>query len=906
MKNFALEDLQTEHLTNPLGIDCDSPRFAWKLVSEENHVLQTAYQVEIHTDGMEAANTGRVESAQSIEVTVPGWKPKPMTYYEVTVTVWDNKGNQAAIQGTLETGRMGVPFGGSWVEPVQEPTPNSWKGKNRNLTEGDPALQIEERREEDLKPAQYIRIPFEVKKKVRKARIYATAHGLYRLEVNGKRPDDREFAPENTSYLKLLQYQTYDVTDLINHEKNCIGVILSDGWWIGRVGLSGDSCQYGDRLGLLLEADIEYEDGTTDVITGENGVSHTGPIVRSDIFIGEKYDARLEMPGWSSRDFDDSGWPAVRRAEYTKDNIVAQKDAPVRAVRILKPEKILTTPAGETVLDVGQVLAGLISFTIDAPEGITITLEHSEVLSQEGNYYNNIIGVNKDQTDIYITRAGKQSYRPYFTYHGFRYVRITGWPGEISADAFTVYALTSEMKDIGVFETSDQRLNKLQQNIWWSQVSNTLSIPTDCPQRERAGWTGDIMAYAPTMCFLREADAFLTNWMGNVRADQLENGAVPMIVPYLKGYELFVKAGTGSDTSCGWGDAVLAVPYAVYRAYGDKRILSDNYEAMTKWLEYIRDRARNHHPEGYDTWDSEKKERDCYLWNTDFHFGDWLIPSVVNGNPDGTAMMNTAYATMGVVGPAYYAFSTDLMSRIAHALGYAEDEAYYKELNRRIREAFIAEYVHEDGCMDADFQGIYVIALHLGLVSDEIRPKMVARLCDMIHENHDCLDTGFLSVLFLMDTLCDNGRKDIAYKLLFQTRCPGWLYEVEQGATTMWESWAAMGENGEVSTYSYNHYAFGCVGEWMYRELGGLKMLEPAYKKIRIVPDFTCGLEWVRVSEETPYGTASIYWKKEGDKVNVEVDIPANTTAEIVLNQTGEPELVGSGHYEYRQPLVMD
>ena len=319
---------------------------------------------------------------------------------------------------------------------------------------------------------------------------------------------------------------------------------------------------------------------------------------------------------------------------------------------------------------------------------------------------------------------------------------------------------------------------------------------------------------------------------------------------------------------------------------------------MKRWVAYIQNRAENVHPKGYESWEESRKKRSRYLWNTDFHYGDWLIPSLVLGNPDASIMMETAYATMGIVAPAYFAFSAKMIGKVAEILGKKDDAAYYQQLYEKIRKAFIEEYVHEDGTLDADFQGIYVIALKNGLVPEKTRQKMVDHLCDLIKKNNGCLDTGFLSILFLMDVLCENGRRDVAYQLMFQTKCPSWLYEVEKGATTMWESWGAISEDGMVSTYSFNHYAFGCVGEWMYREIGGLQAKEPGYKKIRVAPSLDCGLTRAEVKEETPYGTASVKWEKEEDKTIVNVEIPANTTAEIVLPGRNV-ENTGSGRYTY-------
>lgn len=894
---LELHNLTIEHQTEPIGIDCENPRFGWVLVSDHKNVRQEAYRLQIYHDEDIVYDSLKIETEQSIEVTAESFIPDKKTKYKVIVYVWDNHASEAQILGSFETGFLGSKWESQWIEPKQNPT-----NPSLDFTAEMEGFEIKSDRDpnrdfHEFQPAQYIRIPCLVKKGVKKARIYMTAHGVYRLEVNGKRPDDREFAPDNTSYDKVLQYQTYDVTELLNEGKNVAGIILGDGWWCGRVGATGDSCQYGGTLGVLFQAEIEYEDGSIETVTSENAVSSTGPIIFSDIFVGEKYDARKEMPGWSTSEFDDRDWKPVIPKVYSLDNLTGQYGDPVRPIKIMQPKEILHTPSGEIVLDVGQVLAGQIEITLEAQGGEIIKLEHTEVLDENGNYYNNILGVNKEQTEFYIAREGKQTYRPFFSYHGFRYVRITGWNGEPDIKDFTVYVLSSEMKDIGNFITSNEKINQLQSNIWWSQVSNTLSIPTDCPQRERAGWTGDIMAFSPTMAFNRQSDAFLTRWMKCVRAEQLPDGAVPMIVPYLKAYKS-VSHIFGSETSCGWGDAVIIVPMAVYKAYGDKRILEENYDAMGKWMKYIDDRAKNHHPEEYEEWDEEHKRRSRYLWNTDFHYGDWLVPSMVLGNPDGGAMVETAFKTKGIVAPAYYAYSARSMAAVAKALGKEKDASAYQKLYEKIREAFIEEYVKDDGTIETDLQGIYVIALKNDLVSDEVRPRMIAHLRKLIEDNRGCLDTGFLSILFLMDVMCENDSRDMAYQLLYQNRCPSWLYEVEHGATTMWESWGAIGEDGSVSTYSYNHYAFGCIGEWLYREIGGLQAADPGYKKIRIAPAVDCGLTKVRVSEYTPYGMACVEWEREGESVTVNVEIPANTTAEIILPGL-EKTKIGSGKYSY-------
>ncbi len=897
VNRLYLTELKTEHLKQPIGIDVKSPRFSWKLHSSKSDTIQKSYRLQLFCDNKRIADTGVIESEQSIEVEISDFQAKPMTRYRVHVEVTDNHEETAALDSNFETGRLGIPFKSSWVEPVQNPTQSSMK-RDVQCVNAESAYVNGKRDFHEFMPAQYIRIPFKGKKGIKRARVYVTAHGLYRLTVNGIETDQRKFAPENTAYKKILYYQTYDITSEIRLGENALGIILADGWWSGRVGTTGDCCQYGDKTALLLDLELEYTDGTKDIITGEQGVSFTGAIIFSDLFVGEKYDARRELQGWDQPGFHTENWKKVIPRNFRKDNLSGQPMAPVRTFAEFHPEKIFTAPNGDIILDAGQNLAGVTRFTVTAEEGTEITLKYFEMLDENGNYFNSILNNNKEQTEIYITKEGTQTYEPIFTYHGFRYVRINGWPGTPSTEDFLVCAYSSEMEKTGDFSCSDQRLNQLQSNIEWSQRSNTISIPTDCPQREKAGWTGDIMVYSPTMCFNSDADAFLASWMDNMRAEQLESGAIPMIVPYLKAYATFLKNDIGSDTSCGWGDAVLLVPYHVYQAYGDKKILQDNYQAMVRWMNYIEYRVKNFHPEEYEKWDEEHKKRSRYLWNTDFHFGDWLIPSIVLENPDANAMLDTAYETMGIVAPAYYAYSAMVMSEIAEILGKTEEAEYYSHLYKKIRQAFIEEYIDANGLMKAEFQGIYVIALKMGLVPEKLRKKMTDHLCDMIHKNGNHLDTGFLSVKFLMDVLCENGRSDVAYQLLFQESCPSWLYEVKKGATTMWESWGAVAENGAVSTYSYNHYAFGCIGEWMYRYLGGLKCIEPGYKRFAVKPAFDCGLKFVKISHNTPYGMIEISWEKVNEQIVVRVIVPENTYAEIQLPGISDTS-VGSGCYCY-------
>nr|WP_305182757.1 alpha-L-rhamnosidase [uncultured Schaedlerella sp.] len=895
---LRLEQLKCEHLKNPLGIESRHPVFSWILTSEEKNVLQTACQVQVYAGEALLWDSGELRTDNSIACVYGGPKLKVLGTYRWRVTVWDNQGNEACAEAVFTMARLEQPWRASWVEPEQQPAYGVQGDSSDAETTMGISTQIRGLDEyEGFQPVQYLRIPFAAEKKVKRALLCATAHGVYELSVNGEAPDDRLLAPELSSYQKILQYQIYDVTELVHQGKNVICAKLGDGWWTGRVGFIGNACQFGDTTAFLLEGQIEYEDGSVDYVLSDSAVSATGPLLVADLFVGEKYDARKELAGWENPEFDDSHWKPVKKKTYPMDHLRAQDGEPIRVIKSFTPKAVLTDPNGDTILDLGQNIAGFLSFSVEAEEGRVIRLEHTEVLDREGRFCKNIMGVNKDQMDVYITKEGRQTYRPVFTYHGFRYVRISGWPGKPSAEDFTAHVVSTDTEDIGFFETSDPELNRLQANIWWSQVANTVGIPTDCPQREKAGWAGDVGVYAPTMCFLRNEEVFLQKWLRNCRAEQQEHGEIPTVVPFLKCYKE-MNQYYGTDTSCGWGDVIVMVPWYLYRAYGNRQVLEENYPAMKKWMQYVQHCAETEVPEGFEEFDEVRKARQKYLWNTGFHYGDWLVPSMVLNTTDDMAMINTAYATKEVVAPAYYAFSTDLMRQIAEVLGETEDAAYYSELNKKIRWAFMEEYVEKDGRIQSDMQGIYVLALKLRLVSEDIRPKVEARLLEKIAENGGCLDTGFLSVPFLLDVLTENGNREAAYQLLYQKKCPSWLYEVEKGATTIWESWGATSEDGEIGKYSYNHYAYGCVGDWMYRELAGIQIEEAGYHKARIAPSYDCGLEYVKGSLRTPYGTLQSVWEKKGEAVYLEVRIPVNTSAAVILPDGREVQ-VGSGTWRW-------
>lgn len=894
---LTCKNLRILHETEPMGIDESTLTFSYELESSQKNTKQTAYMLEIREkDGATVYRSGRVEGPQDINITVDLSGLKRKTMYEWNVTVWDNNGECASAASWFETG-IGKQWEAKWIEPPQRPTPKDQDGVKRvklasaeDVDENKVNLfgeKILNRDYSEFCPALFIRKEFSLEGKVKRARVYATAHGIYRLYLNGKRVDDREFAPEITNYKKILQYQTYDITGLLKNGENAVGIMLADGWWAGRVGISGDSCQFGSMLGALLQLEMEYEDGGNEIVFTDETWKSTdkGPYIFSDLFVGEKYDARREMPGWSKAGFDDGGWTRVNVAEYGYENLKGQYGPFVTTARIFPASRVMITPNGETVLDLGQNIAGHIIMKVRGELGTEISLEHSEVLDEHGNFLNNIAGKNKDQKDFYILKGeGEEVYETAFSYHGFRYVKIEGYPGSPKAEDFKGCAVSSNMKEIGSFECSDKRLNRLQQNIWWSQTANMISIPTDCPQREKAGWTGDISMYSPTASYLKDTDAFLRRWLDNVRSEQFEDGQVPIVIPYLSAY-LHLKEMTNVESSCGWGDCILFVPFALYYAYGDKAVLEQNYDAMKKWVEYQRRSAESEMPEGYENFDTERKNRNKYLWNGGiFHYADWLAPSLsITQEAEAMEMFRSGFLTMGVVAPAYHVHVTGLLAKAAEILGKKEDQNYYADYHNKAKEAFAAEYINEDGRFALDYQGIYVIALQFGLYPENLRAKGAARLVELIRENGYRLDTGFLSVPFLLDVLCREGYTDVAYKLLYQDKCPSWLYEVKQGATTMWEAWQAIMPDGRVTNLSYNHYAFGSVGKWIYENVGGLKSLEPGYAKVQIRPSPESGLNYAKTVYDSAYGRIAVRWEIKNGKVLLETDVPCSVNANIMI-----------------------
>ena len=842
----SLAGLRCEYQADPLGIDVKQPRLGWQLRSDARGVVQSAYQVQVAGDaaalrrGATLWDSGKVVSDRSIHVPYGGPALESGRRYHWRVRVWDGAG-RASAWSPAASWEMGLlrpeDWTARWIEPALD----------EDVTK--PA------------PVPMLRGAFRVDGRVRSARAYVTSHGLYELELNGRRVGDELFTPGWTSYRHRLQYQTYDVTGHLRPGENALGALLGDGWYRGYLAWRDRRNVYGDRLALLCQVRIEYADGRVEVVgTDETWRAATGPILLSDIYMGETYDARLERPGWSAPGYPDGDWRGVRVVEHDKGRLVAPAGPPVRRIEEVRPVSVLKTPAGDTVVDLGQNMVGWIRLRVRGPAGTTVTLRHAEVLDKEGNFYVANLRAARQQVRYVLKGGAEEVYEPRFTFQGFRYVAVDGYPGEVTPDSLTGVVVHSDMPPTGRFTTSNPLLDRLQHNILWGQKGNFLDVPTDCPQRdERLGWTGDAQVFARTASFNMDVAGFFTKWMRDVAADQSENGSVPFVVP-----DVLSRDGQFSGGSAAWADAAVIIPWTMYLSYGDTRLLEEQYPSMRAWVEYVRGQAG-----------------DAHLWTTGFHFGDWLAFAASSPDYPGATTGKDLIAT------AFFAHSTDLLQRTAAVLGKADDAAAYAALLARIKEAFRREFVTATGRVGESTQTAYALALRFDLLPEALRPEAARRLvAEVRRRNH--LTTGFVGTPHLCHALSENGHLDVAYQLLNREGYPSWLYPVKQGATTIWERWDGQKPDGsfqDAGMNSFNHYAYGAIGEWMYRVVAGLEIdpREPAYQHVLAQPRPGGGLTSAEARLESLYGPVASGWMLVEDRLEVSATVPPNARGTVRL-----------------------
>ena len=836
MAGIAVKNLLCEYKTNPIGIGVLNPRLSWQTTSPEKEFLQNGYEIRFAASiaGLKSGNlvwtTGNVNSPKSVNIvyTGPDLKSMERVYWQVRCIgkgdVWSHWSEPAFWE-------MGILKASDWKA--------GWITFNT------------EKPIKGSKPAQYFRKEFSILKKIQSARVYVTVHGLYELHLNGNKVSSDLFTPGWTSYNKRLQYQTYDITNLLKKD-NAIGVVLGDGWFRGNLGFSKQNSYYGKDLALLLQLQITYEDGTCQSVCSDDtwNVTPNGPIIESDIYNGEFYDARLELSGWDRPGYAMSKWSKATPFNQSKEILIATQGVPVKAIQEINPVRLLTTPKGETVFDLGQNMVGWARLKVAGNEGDRITLKFAEVLDQAGNFYTENLRAAK-ATDVYILKGnGTEIFEPHFTFHGFRYVMIEGLASPASTDQITGIVIHSDMKPTGTFSCSDTLINQLQHNIQWGQKGNFLDVPTDCPQRdERLGWTGDAQLFSMTAAFNFDVAAFYTKWLGDFTVDQLPDGKVPVVIP---------DALDGFGGSSVWSDACVIIPWNLWLAYGDQRILETQYPCMKKWVDFITGRTR------------AKK-----LWLGDWHYGDWL------------AFEQGGVTENDLIASAYYYNSTRLLGKIALIIGKKEDGEKYHKLSDDIKEAFNREFVTPNGKLTSQTQTAYTLALAFDLLPENIRPKSAVYLTENI-QKFGHLTTGLAGTPLLCKTLSSAGRDDIAYQLLNNRNYPSWLYPVLHGATTIWERWDGLKPDGsfqDARMNSFNHYVYGAIGEWLYRYVAGIDIdpENPGYKHILLIPHPGGGLSDAKAELNTLYGKVSSSWRFEKDDFVYEIEIPANATASAIL-----------------------
>lgn len=827
MPTPAASGLRVEHLVNPLGLDETAPRFSWKLADTRPGAAQTAYQIEVSADGTVVWDTGRVASDNSVLVPYAGPALAPHTRYHWRIRLWDHQKSDLGWSASafFETGFLAPLAPWPAAEWIAHPSlPKAPKGR----------------------PAAQLRKTLKLAAAPREARLYITSRGIFEPSINGRRIGADHLTPGWTDYRHRYEYLTYDVTTQLRAGANELTVLLADGWYCGWFGFKRMRDHYGDTPALHAVLRLVEADGSIRWIgTDSTWRASTGPVLNADLYDGEHFDARL----------------AFGKAEKTAKvltfpwlPLAAKAFGRVRTIEELKPASLKQPAKGRHVFDLGQNMVGNIRLRIRAPRGTRVTLRYAEMLQADGTLYTANYRSAKS-TDTYICSGdGLETYEPRFTFHGFRYVELTGLKTKPRPDAITGLVWHTEMDSTGAFECSDPLVNKLQSNIRWGQKGNFLEIPTDCPQRdERLGWTGDAQVFAPTAAFNHDVAPFFRKWTRDLADGQHATGAYPDTAPDL----FFNIWPSNAGANAAWAEAGVICPWVVYQKYGDTRILAENYPVMTRYVAHL------------------EKTSDRLI-RPDTCFGDWLSPEATK--PEWAA------TPCDLIGTAYFARATELVSRIAAVLGRAADAKRYAALHKRIVAAFNRHYVTADTRLAGDTQTAYLLALAFDLLPEKKSPAALAHLERTLKRRNDHLCTGFVGTPLLCPVLTRFGRADLAYKLLFNDAYPSWLYPIKNGATTMWERWNSWTPAGfgDDSMNSFNHYAYGAIGEWMYSTITGIGELAPGYKKILLRPQPHEKLTHASASLDTPHGVVSSAWKRTKRTFTWTVVVPPNTTAVAV------------------------
>jgi alpha-L-rhamnosidase len=856
--------LLVEHLTNPLGTSVRAPRLSWWL--PEGATVQHAFR--LTTDGWDS---GRVASPQHHLVPFGGPAAGSRERVEWRVKVWTDLGESEWSEPSWwEVGLLDpADWTARWITPVEPVRP--------------PAGE---------RPGYELRAELDVPTGVRRARAYATAHGVYELLVDGARVGDVELAPGATAYRTNLDVQTYDVTGALAAGTHEIRAVLTDGWWRGKTGIHREADCFGDELALLVQLEIDLDDGRRITWgTGPGWTTAAGPILRADLMDGEAVDLRRRAGEWVPAPVVDLGY----------DHLSASPAPPVRRVEEISPVAVTELAPGRHVIDLGQNITGRLRLTNLGPAGTELTIEHGEMLDETGDVTQDhltpvVFGTDErlspGQVDAVVsTGEAGAAFEPRHTVHGFRYARVEGHPGPFTTADATGVVVHTDMRRTGWFRCSDDRIDRLHEAAVWSFRDNACDIPTDCPHRERLGWTGDWQLFIPTATFLYDVAGFSAKWLRDLRADQWPDGRVPNVLPFAPGPEgqsdPIQQHLTGS---AGWGDAAVIVPWEMWLAYGDERVLDAQYASMQAWVGFIEERARTGRHATRMASRPEAAPHERYLWDTGFHWGEWC-------EPDGTPMeVFTLEQDVGDVATAYFHRSADLLARIAAVLGREDDARRYRALADHVRAAWQAEFIDADGHLHPDTQASHVRALAFDLVPEDRRADTGARLVELIRERDTHLSTGFLATPFLLPVLADHGYLDVAYELLFQDTPPSWLAMIDAGATTIWENWDA--------SASLNHYSKGAVVTFLHRYVAGLRPdpETPCLERFTVAPRPGGGITEAEATYDSPRGRARSSWTMADGRFALDVEVPPGATATVVLPD-GTQTTAAPGRSSYACPV---